>query len=110
MLDKTIPAVVLPILYPGSNTPVRFHRHIETGAIWVVPKDVVCPEYMLSKMCIKSCLCASRPYNKYWSKSHFKFAPKFFILRAYKREGGYYYVNHYLMYNIYLPSCFLIYV
>lgn len=40
MLDKTIPAVVLPILYPGSSTPVRFHRHTDTGAIWVVAVDI----------------------------------------------------------------------
>lgn len=40
MLDKTVPADVIPFLYPYTQQLVRTHRHTEDNSVWLVLADV----------------------------------------------------------------------
>lgn len=40
MLDKTIPANVIPFIYPLTCQIVRVHRHTEDSSVWIVAVDV----------------------------------------------------------------------
>lgn len=40
MLDTGVPANIISIIYPSSQTKVRFHRHTDNGSIWIVAADI----------------------------------------------------------------------